>query len=149
MRLLFTILILTGMMTIASCDGGKKGLPADVVNIPNTASGEADLSAMPRIEFDRNEHDFGKVIQGEKVTYSFKFRNTGRSDLFISNISATCGCTVTDYPRIPIKPGEENYVKVTFDSSGKQGFQNKEVVVMANTQPADTRLRVTANVFLP
>jgi hypothetical protein len=137
------------MMVIASCDSGNKGLPADVVRIPNTASGEADAGAMPRIEFDRTEHDFGKVIQGEKVTYSFKFRNTGGNDLLISNISATCGCTVTEYPRTPIKPGEENYVKVTFESSGKQGFQNKEVVVMANTQPADTRLRVTANVFLP
>jgi hypothetical protein len=143
------VLFSAALLVITSCSGERSGIPADVVNIPNTASGKMDESTLPVIRFDKTEHDFGKVIQGEKVSFLFRFTNTGKGDLVISSISASCGCTATEYPKTPIKPGGSDIVKVTFDSSGRQGFQNKEITVSSNTQPSTTRLFVKAQVFIP
>jgi hypothetical protein len=143
------IMILVSLVAMFSCSGDKSQLPANVVNIPNTASGKADESQLPAFEFMDTEHDFGKVIQGEIVTYSFRFKNVGNSDLLIANISTSCGCTVSNYPKTPIKPGAEDKIEVTFDSDGKQGFQNKTLSVAANTQPSTTNLTIKAMVFLP
>lgn len=119
------------------------------MNIPNSASGNNDQSGLPVIEFGKLEHDFGKVIQGEVVSYSFRFKNTGKSDLLIANIGTSCGCTATQYPKTPIKPCEENMIEVSFYSAGKQGFQSKTLEVAANTQPSITILTVKAMVVLP
>jgi hypothetical protein len=145
----FRLLILLGLAALISCSHSKTQVPASVVNIPNSASGSYDKSALPKMEFAQVEHDFGKIIQGEKVTYSFKFKNTGNSDLVIAKVSATCGCTASDYPRDPVKPGEEGVIEVSFDSSGKQGFQSKDLTVAANTQPSNTILTIKAIVIIP
>ena len=143
------LMIILSMMVIVSCSGDRSRVPADVVNIPNSASGNDNQDRLPMIEFATTEHDFGKVIQGEVVTYSFKFKNTGKSDLVIANISAACGCTASEYPKDPVKPGEEKVIEVIFNSSGKQGFQNKTLTVAANTQPSNTTLTIKAQVIIP
>ena len=95
------------------------------------------------------EHDFGKIIQGEIVTYAFKFENTGKSDLLVSAVSASCGCTATKYSKDPVAPGSDGFIQVTFISEGRKGFQNKTVTVLANTQPNKTTLRLKAVVVIP
>ncbi len=136
-------------LALVSCSGEQPKVPADVVNIPNTASGEADKDQLPVIEFAKLEHDFGKVIQGEVVSYAFKFKNTGKSDLVIANISTSCGCTASEYPKTPVKPGEEQTIVVSFNSAGRTGFQSKTLEVAANTQPSNTVLSINAMVFIP
>lgn len=136
-------------IVLVSCSGQGDRVPGSVVNIPNTASGNTTQAAMPEFAFEKTAHDFGKVIQGERVTYSFRFTNSGNADLVIANISASCGCTATDYPKIPIKPGETNAIKLTFDSGGRSGFQSKTVTVAANTQPGNTVLTIKAQVISP
>jgi hypothetical protein len=143
------LLILLGLAALISCSHNKTQVPASVVNIPNSASGNSGQSKLPSMEFTKVEHDFGKVIQGEIVSFGFKFKNTGNADLVIANVSAACGCTASDYPRNPVRPGEEGVIVVSFDSSGKQGFQNKDLVVAANTQPSNIVLTIKAMVFLP
>jgi len=143
------LMIILSLMVTVSCSGDRSRVPADVVNIPNSASGNDSQDRLPMIEFNTTEHDFGKVIQGEVVSYSFKFKNTGKSDLVIANISAACGCTASEYPKEPVKPGEEKVIEVIFNSSGKQGFQNKTLTVAANTQPSNTTLTVKAQVIIP
>lgn len=100
----------------------------------------------PEINFKKTEHDFGKVIYGEVVSYHFKFKNTGNSDLIISEVRSTCGCTVTDHPEKPIKPGEEKYLEVTFDSERQSGFQSKTISIVTNAQPNPKTLRIKAKV---
>lgn len=146
---IFRLLVLLGLATLISCSHDKTRVPASVVNIPNSASGNNSQAMLPVIEFIQVEHDFGKVIQGEVVNYSFKFKNTGNADLVIANVSASCGCTASDYPRTPVKPGEEGIIEVSFNSSGKQGFQNKELTIAANTQPSNTKLSIKAIVIIP
>jgi hypothetical protein len=123
-------------------------LPADIVNNPVSASDEAS-ERMPKIEFAHKEHDFGKLIQGEKVTYAFKFKNTGNTDLIISDVSSSCGCTVPSYTDKPVKPGETGVLQVTFDSDGRKGFQHKTVTVVTNTIPNTTLLKIKAMVIIP
>jgi hypothetical protein len=144
--ILFCILFMIG------CNSGntEQGtLPADVVSNPNTASGEGDSTNLPILRFVETEHDFSRIIEGETVSFGFKFRNTGKTDLVIADVSTSCGCTVPSYPKTPIRPGEEGTIKVSFNSKGRRGFQAKNIVVVANTQPNTTLLRIKAQVVAP
>jgi hypothetical protein len=145
----FRLLVLLSLAALISCSHSKTQLPASVVNIPNSASGNVDKSNLPVMTFTQVEHDFGKIIQGEKVSYSFKFKNTGNADLVIAKVSTSCGCTAGDYPKEPVRPGEEGTIEVRFDSAGKQGFQSKDLTIAANTQPSNTVLVIKAIVIIP
>jgi len=127
----------------------KGKIPADVVNNPKTASGEASTKGTPRISFESVVHDFGRVIEGEKITYAFKFSNSGKGDLLITGVTSTCGCTVPEFTKAPLKPGELGNIKVTFDSSNRKGFQNKVITVVSNTIPSTTELKIKAMVVVP
>lgn len=124
-------------------------LPGGVVSNPNTANGTIDKDALPILSFEKDFHDFGKLISGEQVTYAFKFKNTGKSLLLISNVSTSCGCTVSAFPKQPIKPGEGSTIDVSFDSEGRHGLQTKTVTVFTNTQPPTTTLRIQSLVVEP
>jgi hypothetical protein len=146
--LVLSVLVL---LTLSSCGSHSKStdLPAGVVTNPNTADGTADKGALPIISFEKDFHDFGKLISGEQVTYSFKFKNTGKSLLIISNVSTSCGCTVSSFPKQPIKPGEGATIDVSFDSEGRHGLQTKSITVFTNTQPPTTTLRIQSSVVEP
>jgi hypothetical protein len=150
--LTISILLFSGMM-LSSCGSGttdeQDRLPGDVVSNPNTAGGKADLSTLPAITFEKKEYDFGKIVEGESVSYDFAFTNTGKSDLVITDVSTSCGCTVPSYPKNAIRPGQSGTVRVAFNSRGRRGFQTKSVVVVANTQPNVTQLKIKAQVVSP
>ncbi|NOX45803.1 MAG: DUF1573 domain-containing protein [Chlorobi bacterium] len=148
MRSIFFLLITAGILT--SCGNNREGgISTDVVNNPVSASGDNSLDELPLISFDKDVHDFGKIIQGEKVSFNFRFTNTGKSDLVISQVNSSCGCTVTRFPKTAIKPGEKEKITVTFDSEGRKGIQNKTITVASNCQPNKTILRIKAMVVTP
>ena len=138
--------------------GEKKnadGFTTKNVNNPMTAEGkvpeinsEADEN-MPKLTFETLEYNFGRVIKGEKLSYSFKFKNTVISNLIISSARSSCGCTTSTPPQAPIRPGESGEIGVTFDSKNQKGEVSKLVVVSANTYPAQTTLRIKATVVEP
>ncbi|MCC7302055.1 MAG: DUF1573 domain-containing protein [Bacteroidia bacterium] len=142
----FVFLFCAMFLFLLSCEPGKesKGVDTDIVNIPTDGSGNTRL---PVISFDHTEHDFGTVTDGEKVTYNFRFTNTGESDLVITSAKGSCGCTVADPPAKPVPPGGEGYISVTFDSQGREGFQKKEVTVVTNCQPNTKILQFRVNVI--
>jgi hypothetical protein len=142
-----SFLITLSCLLLASC-GQRSETDADVdlIRNPQSAQGYDNTVKMPELTFDQDMHDFGRLSAGENISYSFHFRNTGTADLVISSCNATCGCTVADYPRHRIAPGEEGYVTVTFKSAGKAGQQYQEVTVVSNTQPSHTRLKILAQV---
>lgn len=149
LRLTKTLIFLLFIGLLMSCNNNQSGLPADVVHNPITADGEGDLDELPVFTFRETMHDFGTVIEGEKVSFSFKFENTGNMDLIISNVSASCGCTATKYTKETVAPGNSGIVTVTFDSRRRKGFQNKTITVAANTQPNKVVLRIKAKVISP
>jgi hypothetical protein len=138
------------LILLLSCGSGDQGLlSSDVVNNPNSAKEKSDLSSLPFIKFEEEVHDFGKIIEGETVSFSFKFTNTGKSDLVIADVSTSCGCAVPSFPKTPIRPGKKDVIKISFSSAGKRGFQTKNIVVVANTQPNTTVVRIKAQVVSP
>ena len=102
------------------------------------------------ISFEEMEYDFGMVMEGEKVVHEYAFTNTGDEPLIISNAKGSCGCTVPDWPREPIAPGESGVIKVQFDSKNKGkvggGLQSKRVTITANTDPVNTYLQIKGKV---
>jgi hypothetical protein len=139
--LLTTLLLLT-----MGCNNDNNSITSSEVNNPNTATGNGDMSTLPKFQFVTEEHDFGKLGQGEKVSYTFKFKNVGKSNLIISDAKATCGCTVADYPHKPISPGAEDGIMITFNTEGKKGIQHKTVTLVANTQPNTKVLTIKAEI---
>ena len=103
----------------------------------------------PIIAFDTKEHDFGKINQGDKVSYDFKFKNSGEADLLISDARGSCGCTVPEYPKTAIKPGETSKIKVSFNSTGKHGENTKTVTLVCNTKDQKEMLTIKASINDP
>ena len=99
------------------------------------------------IQFAEQEHNFGTITAGDQVEHVFSFTNTGENPLLISNAKGSCGCTVPEYPKEPIAPGETPQMLVKFNSSGKVGNQRKSVTVTANTVPATTQVFIVSNVL--
>ena len=91
-------------------------------------------------------YNFGTVSDGEKVEYSYRFRNTGKTPLIISSAVASCGCTVPEKPEEPIKPGETGFLKVVFNSKGRVGEVHKEITVTSNAFPKFPVLQLTGQV---
>jgi hypothetical protein len=110
---------------------------------------EQQKASLPEFQFETLVYDFGKVIQGEMLSYVFHFKNVGKSSLLISSIEPSCGCTTSIPPKAPIRPGEKGEISITFDSKFKNGQVSSYLVVTANTFPAQTLLTVNANVVTP
>lgn len=98
-------------------------------------------------EFDKEFHDFGDIAEGKTVNTTFDFTNTGDVPLVITSANGSCGCTVPDWPRTPIAPGETGQIKVSFNSTGRSGKNDKTVTIEANTVPRTTVLKITSNVL--
>jgi hypothetical protein len=124
-------------------------VPADVVYNPNSANDTEKKDLLPVLTFEEAEHDFGQVMEGETVSFLFKFRNTGKTDLIITEVSTSCGCTVPTFPKMPIKPGDGGSIKIAFNSQGRRGYQSKNILVVANTQPNISKLLIKAQVVGP
>lgn len=141
-------------LCLASCgnDSGNEStneVTTDLVKNPVTASGEKTKSNLPVMEFEQTSHDFGMIVQGEKVSHTFKFTNTGGSNLVISQASSTCGCTVPNFSKRPIKPGAKGTIEVVFNSAGRSGSNTKSVRILSNAQPNSVELEITAEIYVP
>lgn len=120
----------------------------DIINNTNTAGEVApDPATLAAITFETYNFDFGKIKEGDKVSHVFKFTNTGANDLIITDARGSCGCTVPQWPKEPVKPGASGEIKVEFDSKGKTGLQNKTVSVTANTNPSTSTINITSEVI--
>lgn len=140
MKKLFVLILCSGMLllTLDSCrkpGNPNAGLPASVLRDTTT------------VEFSETEFNFGEIKQGESVTHVFRFTNTGKNDLIIANAVGSCGCTVPEYPKEPVKPGASGSIKVTFNSTGKSGEQKKSVTITCNTASHTERVFVVGNVI--
>jgi hypothetical protein len=119
-------------------------------DVMNTKSADGNSNAdLPDIKFEEETHDFGRITQGEKVAFGFKFKNTGSSNLIISSANGSCGCTVPEYPKKPILPGEEAIVNVVFSSEGKSGIVEKSVTIVTNCEPSTRIIYIKANIIVP
>lgn len=97
-----------------------------------SAMSEEDMAKAPMVKVDDPEFKFGKISQGDKVEHEYLLSNTGKSDLVIRKVKASCGCTAVQPEKKVIGPGESIPIKTVFNSAGKVGNQNKTVTIITN-----------------
>jgi len=132
---------------LAAVEGTKEqAAPADPAAAQTEVPETKPEGPLPVASFEKLEHDFGTIREGEKVLYTYKLKNTGTVPLIIQNVQPSCGCTAPDWTKEPIPPGGAGFVKAEFDSQGKPGIQNKTISVTANTWPKAITLRFKAMV---
>ena len=134
-----------------SLEGNKANTPATPAAVADPAAAAATPETkpdgpLPALAFERTDYDFGTIKEGQKVNYTYKFKNNGEAPLIIQSVQPSCGCTAPDWTKEPIPVGKEGFVKVEFDSNGKTGMQNKMVTVTANTWPKQMKLNFKAMV---
>ncbi|HVI44361.1 MAG TPA: DUF1573 domain-containing protein [Chitinophaga sp.] len=119
-----------GAIFLASCNSKTASDKTPAAGQQLTIAADSGKTSL--LTFEEKVHNFGDISQGEKVEYSFKFTNTGAKPLVIEDAISSCGCTVPEWPKEPIKPGEAGFMKVVFDSHGKSGYVEKEISVKTN-----------------
>lgn len=144
---IMSALFASSLMVLGCGGGSEKDLSPDVIKDENSLEIKASPDAMPEISFDRTEHDFGVITEGERVETRFVFKNTGGANLLISDARGDCGCTVPVVPKEPIAPGKEESIIVTFDSGGKPGENTKKVTVTTNAADGQSYLTIKATVL--
>lgn len=103
-------------------------------------------SSNAEIKFEKETHDFGKIKQHSDATYHFKFTNTGKEPLIITDAKGSCDCTVPEWPKQPIRPGESATIKVKYDTK-KVGLFNKTVTITSNARNESvSELKITGTV---
>jgi hypothetical protein len=149
--------------TILSCDVKRKDRIADDSNLDSLQlvqkrkedavkmeeqkkANEEAMKNATTVQVIDSVHNFGTIVQGEKVEFNYSFKNTGTNPLVIFNATATCGCTVPEKPEKPILPGETGFLKVVFNSSGKRGHNEKEITVNSNASPAFPILKLVGEI---
>jgi len=129
-------------LLLTSCDVRKKDKQASI-----PAQVQQEVKDPTTVQLIDSIYDFGKVAEGEIVEYSYRFKNTGTNPLVVTNVSASCGCTVPEKPEAPIKPGEIGFIKVKFNSENRPGEVHKTVTVTSNANPAFKELSLKGEVI--
>jgi hypothetical protein len=133
---LLIVVILFSVLT-SNCRSGKGDSSGNTASI-QPGNGE--------IVFKEYEHSFGKVTEGEKISYAFTFENKGTSDIVISSVTPSCGCTVPKYDKKPVPPGSTGTIEVVFDTTGRSGTQTKTVTVKSNAKTPIVLVKFTAEI---
>ena len=137
-RISIFLMILAGLI---SCGERTSEKQAQDVSYGDTLTGQANIS------FETDEHDYGTLIEGEIVSYTFLFTNNGTGPLLITSASASCGCTVPAYSKEPTAPGDKGKIVVEFDTRGKLGSNHKTVSIRSNSNPPVKILNIYAEVI--
>lgn len=143
-------LCLTGVI-FSACENKEQKVDQSIIESSDSSSADkaaetaAETQAATKISFEENQFDFGKINKGEMVTHVFKFKNSGTAPLIIVDAKASCGCTVPQWTKDPVMPGESGDIEVKYNGSGS-GKIHKTVTVYANTEPKETVLEIMADV---
>ena len=156
----FLAVLLVGFL--ASCQSGnqdvREAARQNVENAVQPANPTAQTQQTPQapaaptgptttMTFSETTFDFGSVNDGEKVSHTYTFTNTGTEPLILSDAKGSCGCTVPKWPREPIAPGASSDIVVEFNSKNKKGKRNQKVTITANTNPPQTFIYLTGEVI--
>ncbi|KGO93748.1 DUF1573 domain-containing protein [Flavobacterium subsaxonicum] len=133
-------------LVLASCKKENAALRIDDATAKKAELAHAESGKLPVAKFETMDHDFGTINAGEKVNYTYKFKNEGTAPLLISDAKASCGCTVPSYTKEPVQPGATGEVQVIFDSTGKSGDVQKTVTLTLNTEKGTETLNFKAKI---
>jgi hypothetical protein len=146
MKNLFVVTLLVFAVSFTSCkEDPTKKIKSENLEIAKERDSEIKVGG-PRFKFDKTEHDFGNINEGDVVETVFTFTNVGKSELIIASAKGSCGCTVPEWPKEPIMPGEEGQIKVKFNSYRKPNLQQKQITLVTNTEDGKEILKIRAQV---
>lgn len=145
MKKVLFITVLSLGLAVTSCKKDNASAKINASNVEAAAERDAKINlGAPVIEWDKTEHDFGTIEQGDKVETVFTLKNVGKSDLVVTNAKGSCGCTVPNWPKEAVKPGETADIKVVFNSSGKKNKATNTITLSTNTEKGNEIVRIKA-----
>ena len=136
------ILLASFALVMTACSNAT-----DRIESSTEVENETMMEILPEIVFEEEFHDFGEINEGLVAEHVFSFKNEGEGPLIISNAQGSCGCTVPVWPRQPIAPGATGEIKVSFNSTGRAGKQDKRVTLTTNAVPQTKVLNITSTVI--
>lgn len=125
---------------------GCKDRKTDKVAGPMEVNGPMKFKDSTAIRLIDSSYNFGKVAEGEKVGYSYRFVNLGPNKLIVSKATPSCGCTIAEIPKEPLAIGDTGFIKIEFDSKGRPGTAHKTIHVESNAYPSFPDLELTGEV---
>ncbi|MBN9286123.1 MULTISPECIES: DUF1573 domain-containing protein [Flavobacterium] len=140
------MLAIASLVLTTSCKKENASDKIDDASVELATKNNEASGKLPVIKFNEEEHNFGTINEGDKAETVFTVTNEGEADLIIVNAQGSCGCTVPEWPKEPIKPGASVPLKVTFDSTGKPGQQQKTVTLTTNTAKGTETVTIKAEV---
>lgn len=102
----------------------------------------------PEIKFEATVHDYGKIENGANGDCEFKFKNIGKEPLRLSDVKASCGCTIPTWTKDLILPGKTGTIKVHYDTK-RTGPINKQITVTSNAKTATVILTIKGEIAAP
>lgn len=123
-------------------------IPVLLVNSCMHSSSDQHNNLNTSISFDENSYDFGSLKMDARVSHDFRIYNAGKHALLIQNISTSCGCTVPEWPKEPIKKGESKPINVTFEAD-HPGVFRKSIIVFYNGLNSPDTLIIKGTVTYP
>lgn len=146
MKKIIALLVLSlGLMTISCNENAAKKIKSENLELAKERDEEIKIGG-PKLKFDKTEHDFGVINEGDVVETVFSFTNSGKSELIITSAKGSCGCTVPEWPKEPIMPGESGEIKVKFNSDRRPNLQQKQITLVTNTGQGKEILKIKAQV---
>lgn len=142
-KVLLLVTVISAMLFTSCKENAAEKVKEE--NVAEAAKQDAKASQFATMEFSEKEFDFGEIQNGTPVEHLFKFKNTGDAPLVIVNAKASCGCTVPEYSKTPVAPGEEGELLVKFNGRGK-GVVSKSVTITANTKTGKEVIKIKANI---
>ncbi len=147
-------MVMLAVAFLASCQNANNDVReaarqnVEGVQPANPAAADAGAAGPTTVmTFEETEHNFGVVTDGDKVSHTYTFTNTGNEPLILSDARGSCGCTVPQWPREPIAPGESGNITVEFNSANKVGSRNQKVTITANTNPPQSFIYLKGDVL--
>lgn len=141
-KLILTLGLLVSITTLSNAqehsanDGHNHGAAATTTTAP---------TSLADIKLDKMVHDYGNIMQGDNGECVFKFKNTGKEPLIITNCQGSCGCTVPQCPKDPILPGKTGEIKVKYDSN-RVGPISKTVTITSNAKSGVQTIQIKGNI---
>ena len=156
MKNLIKVLPLIAVLILTSCKKDQKAdqlvveeqqaVEAPVVQTQDELVKEAQSKPLTTLALSEANFDFGKLKKGDHVEHIYEVTNTGTNPLIISQVKPGCGCTVPDYTKDPILPGQKGKITLKFDSTNFDGLVNKQAEVYANVEKAPIVLTFSADI---
>lgn len=156
MKNLVKLLPLVAALSLVSCKKDQKAdqliveeqtaVAAPEATIQDEIIQDAPAKPLTTVALSESNFEFGKLKKGDHVEHIYEITNTGKNPLIISQVKPGCGCTVPDYTKDPILPGQKGKITLKFDSSNFDGMVQKQAEVFANVEKAPIVLSFSADV---